>query len=239
MAYVSAPFDVERSPILGKCLGLMGSSSPCDTIVFMKTVACILSLLFAGTTAAMAQNQTSPRVHIRGTLSSVHGDMLSGTSTTGAWNATLAPSTRVFYVVKSDLRHVRAGEFIGSAAIEQRDGTLLAREVHIFPESMRGTGEGFHSYDLGPHSSMTNATIATISSATVDAVNEQVLTVKYNGGEKRLVLRNDTPVVAFVPANDKALVPGAHVAVFGEKHDDGSVTADSVGVGKSGLVPPM
>jgi hypothetical protein len=114
----------------------------------------------------------------------------------------------------------------------------MAQEVHIFPESMRGTGEGSRPYDLGEHSSMTNGTVDTTAEQ-VERVGEHTLTIKYKDGQKKIVVSADTPVVEFEPADAKALVPGAHVYVIAQRAADGSLTALRVNVGKNGLVPPM
>ena len=108
-------------------------------------------------------------------------------------------------------------------------------EVHIFPEAMRGTGEGFRPFDLGPKSSMTNGNI----SARVDATTGPKLTVTYKGGEQTIVVDPKTPIVAFEPGAQTDLKPGAAIIARGPKQGDGSIDAAFVLVGKDGLVPPM
>jgi hypothetical protein len=108
-------------------------------------------------------------------------------------------------------------------------------EVHIFPEAMRGTGEGFRPFDLAPKSSMTNGNIA----ARVDATSGPKLTVTYKGGEQTIVVDPKTPIVALAPGEKTDLKPGANIIARGPKQGDGSIDAAFVLVGKDGLVPPM
>jgi hypothetical protein len=108
-------------------------------------------------------------------------------------------------------------------------------EVHIFPEAMRGTGEGHRPFDLAPGSSMTNGAIA----ARVEGVAGPKLTVTYKGGEQTIVVESKTPIVAFEPAAQSDLKPGAAIVARGAKQDDGSVEAAFMLIGKNGLVPPL
>ena len=108
-------------------------------------------------------------------------------------------------------------------------------EVHIFPESLRGTGEGFRPFDLAPGSTMTNGTITT----RVDAANGQKLTVTYKGGEQTIVVDPKAPVVGFAAGARSDLKPGSAIIARGTLQDDGSIDAQRILVGKDGLVPPM
>src|ERR1019366_3333814 len=95
------------------------------------------------------------------------------------------------------------------------DGTLRATEVQIFPENVRGRGEGNRPWDSIPNSSMTNATVDTIASATVDKVDGRFMTIKYKDGEKKVFVPLNAPVVTSVPGDKSALTPGAHVIIMG------------------------
>jgi hypothetical protein len=193
----------------------------------------------AGLTAA-AFAQGAPPVHVRGVIVSLDGNVLTvgapiGTATT---KVTLAPNPRVQYVVKMSLKDIAPGSFVGSAAVPQTDGTLRALEVHIFPPGF-SPGAGSRPYDLTPTSTMTNGNVDTIGTTKVDKVNASTLTLKYEGGEKNIVVPADTPIVGYAPADMSALVKGAHVNILATRAADGSLTAPSVSVGKDGLVPPM
>ena len=113
-------------------------------------------------------------------------------------------------------------------------GTNNAVEVHVFPEDMRGTGEGSRPHDLRPDSTMTNATVLTVAGN-----DGRTLMVKYKDGEKKVVVPPDTPVVTYVPADRADLKAGAKVIAFMKKLPDGSLETNRVSVGRDGLTPPM
>ncbi|MGI3900257.1 MAG: hypothetical protein ACRYGP_21185 [Janthinobacterium lividum] len=182
--------------------------------------------------AALAQSAT----RVRGTVVSLEGTALhlkdrAGTDVTVA----LTPTYAVTALVPAKLADVTPGSFIGAAADTQADGTLVAKEIHIFPESMRGSGEGHRAFDLGPTSTMTNGTVGNeVKNASGDR-----LSVAYKGGEKSIVVPKDAPIVMFAPGDRAMLVPGAHVIVQATTAEGGKLTAERVTVGKDGLVPPM
>ncbi len=192
-----------------------------------------LGLVCLVSSAALAQ---TPQ-RIRGTVASLDGAVLHvKPNGDGAEVAiTLGPQVKVSEVLPSSLKEVKPGSFIGTAAETQPDGTLVAKEVHVFPEAMRGTGEGHYPFDLGPKSTMTNGTIG---QEVTGAVGD-TLTVKYKGGEKAIRVPADVPVVTFGPGDKAELTPGAHVIVFAQAGADGALSASRVAVGKNGLVPPM
>ena len=138
-------------------------------------------------------------------------------------------------VVKASLADIKPGDFVGSGAMPQPDGTQKAIEVHIFAESMRGTGEGFHPWTHGPTSTMTNGTVG----ATVTGVNGPVLTLNYKDGEQKIVVPAYAPVVRFENADLSAVAPGAVFTVFGAvKKPDGSFSVGRINVGRDGATPP-
>jgi Domain of unknown function (DUF5666) len=156
----------------------------------------------------------------------------------------------------ADIDRIVPGAFIGTTAAPKADGMLVASEVHIFPESMRGTGEGHRPMDTGPGNTMTNATVSsvvvgqaerkrnsTMTNATVAVVAagapERRLTLTYAGGEKVVLVPAATPIVMIAPADRSMLVVGAHVAVYATKQPDGSLAADRITIGKNGFVPPL
>src|SRR4029079_7117242 len=131
------------------------------------------------------------------------------------------------------------GMFVGSTGMTQDDGTQRAIEVHIFMESMRGTGEGHYDWDLKPKAKMTNANVETVT-PTVGGVSGQTLSVKYKDGEKKLVVTPDTAVVAYA-AGDRADLKTV-VKIFvgaAKKQADGTLLTPRINYGKDGLTPPM
>ena len=187
-------------------------------------------------TPVMAQN--APTASVRATVESVAADGSSASVRTRAGEertVRLNPKTRYTFVVPAALADVRPGAFIGVAATPGENGELKAMEVHIFPEAMRGTGEGHRPFDLAPGSSMTNGAVA----ARVDGVTGPKLTVTYKGGEQTIVVDSKTPIVAFEPATQADLKSGAAIVARGVKQDDGSVEAAFMLMGKDGLTPPL
>jgi hypothetical protein len=115
------------------------------------------------------------------------------------------------------------------------DGGNNAVEVHVFPESMRGTGEGSRPFDLRPNSTMTNATV----SESVVGNDGHTLLIKYKDGEKKILVSSETPVVTYVPAEKSDLKAGAKIIAAMKKLPDGSFETNRVSVGRDGLTPPM
>jgi hypothetical protein len=182
--------------------------------------------------------QNPPVASARATIEAVSADGAALSVRTRAGEERtihLSPNTRFVLVVPATLADAKPGTFIGVAALPGEGSELKAMEVHIFPEAMRGTGEGYRPFDLAPKSSMTNGNIA----ARVDAAVGPKLTVTYKGGEQTIVVDPKTPIVALTPGTQTDLKSGAAIIARGPKQEDGSIDAAFVLIGKDGLVPPM
>lgn len=183
---------------------------------------------------AFAQPAGSP-VRLRGTIDDVSGDAIRVTLRGGtAASARLSPTTRIVWLTEAPLSDLKEGSYVGTVAVPLADGRYKAVELQLFPETMRGVGEGTRDWDLGPGTSMTNGTVGKIV-----AEEGRTITIAYKGGEKQVVVPDDVPVVTYEPADRTASTAGAHVLVNAVRAADGSVVANSVSVGKNGLVPPM
>jgi hypothetical protein len=194
-----------------------------------------IAMVAASTLYAIAQQPPSPS-RVRGTIESVDGDVLSVKSRSGEdVKLHMTPDMRVVGISKISLSDIKVGSFIGTTTVPGPDGMPTAVEVHVFPEDMRGTGEGSRPYDLRPNSTMTNATVT----ESVVGNDGHTLLVKYKDGEKKLVVTPDTPVVTYVPADKSDLKAGAKVIAFMKKLPDGSFETNRVSVGRDGLTPPM
>lgn len=182
---------------------------------------------------------------VRGTITAVKGSTLAITEPSGAKvSVQLAANAKVIEILPSSLTDVKAGSYIGTAAIREPNGTYRAMELQVFPQSMRGVGLGTRRWNLKPHSTMTNGTVGRITSAegTVSAVNGSAnltLTVNDGSGSKKVLVPAGVPVVTYAPGTSADLQPGAHVIFFPTKATDGSFTTSRINVGKNGLVPPM
>ena len=191
-------------------------------------IAGLAMTLVAGTAAAQAPPRT------RGVVTAVHGDLVTLRSHAGPITLRLDPATGYVGAKAASLDAVKPGRFIGTAAVPQPDGSLKALEVTVFPESMRGSGEGNYGWDLGKGSSMTNGTIGSVV-----GTSGRAMTVDYKGGQKKLMVPDDVPVVDLEPGSKDLLKVGAHVVSFGPKAADGTVDAKRIIVGEDGTVPPM
>ena len=203
-----------------------------------------LNLLRAGFLIALlaipvfAQNPASGQAaRILGTIDSFIGQNLLVKSQDGQTvSITIPPDLKVMANAKASLADIKPGDFVGSAADKGPDGKLHAEEVHIFPESMRGTGEGHYDWDLKPNTKMTNANVE----QTVGGVEGQTLLVKYKDGEKKLLVTPETAVVTYVVGDKSDLKPGIKIFVgAGKKQADGTVQTPRITYGKDGLTPPM
>jgi hypothetical protein len=197
----------------------------------------ITALLIAAISAvAIAQAPANPPVRIRGTVEKIDGQNLTVKARNGeTMNVKLAENYAVVGIAKASVADIGSGKFIGTTTVGERDGALVALEVHIFPEAMRGTGEGHYDWDLRPASKMTNANVANV----VNMGKDRVLTVQYKGGEKKVLVPENAAVVSFMPANRSELKPGASIFLVSQRQPDGSLTAARVNVGLNGQVPPM
>jgi hypothetical protein len=200
----------------------------------IRTLAALL--IAAVSAVAIAQAPANPPVRIRGTVEKIEGTNLTVKTNSGqSVTIKLADNYAVIGIAKASVADVASGKFIGTTTLGERDGALVALEVHIFPEAMRGTGEGHYDWDLRPASKMTNANVANVTSMGKD----RVLTVQYKGGEKKVLVPESAVIVSFTPTERSVLKPGAKVFAVTQRQPDGSLTAARVNVGLHGQVPPM
>jgi hypothetical protein len=199
-----------------------------------QTLLGSLALGLAVSTMGTAIAQTPPS-RVRATIDSVTPTTITVTPRNGSpTTIALPPDVHISGITIAKIDDIKPGSYIGTAAAPQPDGTQKALEVHVFPPSMVGAGEGFRPWDSTPNSTMTNGTVGDLVGS-----KGRTLTVKYKGGEKTVIVPDDVPIVSIEPGTRALLTPGAHVIVFASKGTDGSLTAISVNVGENGLTPPM
>jgi len=199
--------------------------------------------LFAGALIAMlafpAVAQQAPQgtpTRIRGTVEKLDGQTLTDKSREGQQvTITLAPNVTVGYLIKQSLADIKAGDFVASTSTKGTDGKNHSVELRIFPEAMRGLGEGQYAWDLTPDSLMTNATVSGITGAP----QGQTLKVTYKGGESELVVGPDTPIFGYGTGDTSLLKPGTAIFIVALKKDDGTLSAGRVTAEKDGVKPPM
>jgi len=193
------------------------------------------AMVAASVLCAMAQQPPTP-TRVRGTIEGVDGDLLVVKSRSGEdVKLHLTSDVKVVGIVKISLADIKLGSFIGTTTVPGPDGRQNAVEVHVFPEDMRGTGEGSRPYDLKPNSTMTNATV----SEQVAGHDGQTLMIKYKDGEKKVTIGPDTPVVTYVAGDKADLKAGAKIIAFIKQLPDGSFETNRISVGRDGLTPPM
>jgi hypothetical protein len=199
--------------------------------IIARTLAALSFALLGIALPASAQET----VRIRGTIERIEGPIYVVKNRDGAEvKLTVTDNPLFVAIAPATMADIKPGMFVGSAGMMQPDGTQKAIEVHIFPESMRGTGEGHYDWDLKPQSKMTNGNVE----QSVAAVDGPVLSVKYKDGEKKLVVTQETVVVSYVPGNKDDLKPGTKIFVAAaKKQPDGTLQTPRITYGRNGAGP--
>ncbi|HEX4522472.1 MAG TPA: metal ABC transporter permease [Casimicrobiaceae bacterium] len=229
----------------------------------LAVVATLLGMALLLQACSQPSPSSQPE-HVRGAIQTVDGQVLAIATSAGSVRVQLAPSTAVATVVQSDRAHLTDGSFLGITSVAEPDGSRRAVEVHVFPETMRGTGEGSRGWDWpggsgsskmtnGTASKMTNGTVSrmtngtvsnsTMTNGTVTAEGGSSLTLQYkdgaSAGSQAITIPPGIPVDAIEPGQSADLQPGVHVFVVASRDSAGVLTADRVLAGKDGVVPPM
>jgi hypothetical protein len=215
----------------------------------------ILAVVWAATASVHAAAQAgAEQRHVRGIIVNQPGDVLEVETGPGRTERlSLPPDATVSEVEAGDRASLAQGAYVGTTAVPQPDGTLRALEVHVFPDSMRGAGEGHRLWDLAPRSSMTNATVSgtssapagqsSVTNATVSGVGTaggmRTLTLQYPGGKQTVVVPREVPVVKIETGDPSMLLFGVHVFAIATRQPDGKLVAHQLVVGEGGMVPPM
>lgn len=207
-----------------------------------------------------AAQQGKPQQHVRGDVVGVKGNTVDVRTRAGqVVHLNVPDHAAIAEVEEADPSAIADGAFVGTTAVPQPDGTLRAIEVHVFPEAMRGAGEGNRPWDLRPGSSMTNATVSGMSggkqsaagkgtgssmtNATVAGMKNsgaaRTLQLEYQGGKQTVVVPAGIPIVRLSPGDRSLLKPGAHVFAITTQQEDGSLLAERLTVGQGAVVPPM
>src|SRR5436305_6748344 len=186
--------------------------------------------------AASQVNAQDATVRVRGSVERVEGDIYVIKARSGSeLKVKLPDNVMVVALTKATLADIKQGSYVGVAGMPQPDGSQKALEVHIFPEAMRGTGEGHRGWDLQPSSTITNGAVEQ-PTASADG---QVLTLKYKDGEKKIIVSPETPIVIYVPGEKSELKPGTPIFISAAtRQPDGMLTTPRVNVGR-GVAPPM
>ena len=222
----------------------------------------LTTVAVAALVALSVAAQAAELVRVRGVIENATDTSVTVKTRDGkTQQVTLTPDTAFVNVVKSSLDKVGENKFIGTAT--KGDNPPIALEVVIFPDDMKGTGEGHYPWDeirdttagaadeAMTSSAMTNGTIqppeatteSSMTNATVKtgtaAGEGKTIDVTYNDGQSKTILvPPSAPIVAFEKADKSILVKGA--PLFAVTAPEGEAfNGKLVAVGKNGVVPPM
>jgi hypothetical protein len=175
-------------------------------------------------------------VRVRGTVERIEGPVYIVKTRDGSEVKLVTTEDKPLFVaiVPATMKDIKQGMYVGSAGTMQEDGTQKAIEVHIFPESMRGTGDGHYDWDLLPKSKMTNGSVE----QAVTGVDGPVLHVKYKDGEKKLVVTPQTVVVTYEFGKREEVQPGTKIFISAaKKQPDGTLLTPRITYGRNGEGP--
>jgi hypothetical protein len=193
-------------------------------------------VLAASVCAGAAVAQNAPPTRIRGTIAALNGQVLSVDTREGSkLDVLLKDPLTVATVKRFDLADIKPGSYVGIATRTGAGGEQDAIEVLVFPEAMRGAGEGHYPWDLEAGSMMTNGTVT----GTVDARSGRELNLSFKNGSEKIVVPPGAPIVTFAPAERSDLKPGARVMFGATKDAEGKLAASRVTVETNGVAPPM
>ena len=193
----------------------------------MKALAvAVLALVSSGVLA-------QANVRVRGTITEVKGNVLMVKSRDGRDIALhLAPNTQVVVTKKASAADFKPGSYIGVTSVKGPDGRLVAKRIHALgPQVPQMNGP----WDSLPNSTMTNADLA--SSAQVSGGEE--LTLKYKGGEQKVLVTPETEYFTFAPGTLADLKPGETIFSGARVEGDGAFMTQRVAVSKDGIKPPQ
>jgi len=190
--------------------------------------------------AALAQQQQQPTQRLNGTIERVDGNIISAKGRDGgAITIKLADNAAVTAVLKATIADIKPGDYIGSGAVPQADGSQKAVEVHIFARPQADGGHHYAGWYGAPNGTMTNGFVQpiVIGAAPADG-GEPSIVVKYPDGEKRIVVPANAHIARYTVGNKDDLKPGAPFRIqTAARQNDGTYTASSISVGKDGGRP--
>lgn len=184
---------------------------------------------------AQAEEAPGMRIGVRGEITEVGAERVKVHANSGEnLTVNLTKDTKIRAVTLANIEDIKPGSYIGSAAIPQEDGNLKALEVHVFPPELAGSGDGHRPFDLAKGSSMTNGSVGDLVVS-----NGRILTVNYKGGQQKILVPEDVPIVNVLPGDRSLLKVGTKIVTFVTQSTDGTLTAQSISAGKDGVTPPM
>jgi hypothetical protein len=207
----------------------------------VKKASSRIQLLLAASLGAFALAgalaQTPGPTRVRGTITAIDGNTLSVKTREGQdVKVELAPDATFAYMKRMQMSDIKAGTPLGTTAVE-KNGKLVARELHLFNPDRPIPNEGHRPWDLEPNSTMTNAAVSAMTQVQANQGNE--LTLKYKGGEKQVLVPAGTPIVMAVDADRSVMAAGQYAYIAVTAGADGKLTATRLQVTKDGVRPPQ
>jgi hypothetical protein len=192
----------------------------------------VLLLLTGGGELNAQVGSSAAPVAVRGKIVSLTGPELVMAGADGNVKVIVGEKTIIRSEVPIPFSDITPGMYLGTTATRQPDGTFLASEVHVFSEDQRGTGEGHRPLGSAPTSgaTMTNANVEHVEDVTVQNLKGRLMTLKYKGGEVRVLVQPDIPVVKRVPGDLSSLKPGAVLSIQATRGSDGALSATQITV---------
>ena len=214
----------------------------------MRLRALVLLLLLVPASAETAAQRMT------GTIESYAAPVLTVKTAKGSVAITLSPVARIVANEKAPFGTIKPGDFIASTAAARKDGRLVAKEIRIFPPSLRGLGEGQYPHE---NASLTNA--AVVSVVAVPNAKGGVLKLSFHGstpgpngmcsghapapgvgscsGDAEIVVTPKTTVTAWLLGDATWLQIGKAVSLFAAADAGGKLTSPGVLVEHNGVKP--
>jgi hypothetical protein len=188
---------------------------------------------------ASAKNSPHMPVRIHATIEKLDNDLLTvKTDKGGVLTLVMTPKTDISGVATRRIGDIKPDDFIGVTATEDSQQKFHATEVHIYPDAMRGAGEGHYG-------SATKSTINAAVAAVANSADGRLLTLSFQNKATGMTeatkvdVSRSVPVLAFVPADQRLLKPGADAVLLVFKEDDGDLIAVAVVAEENGIKPPL
>lgn len=223
----------------------LSSSRSCGALgVLMIAAACSQRADTSSDTASSTPTSASSAdttTMVRGTVASVSPTELVVATPTGNVTVAVTQPLQVYSRQPTTLADVKDNVFIGVTTVKQPDGSERATEIHIFPEELRGLGEGSRMMNANAagagnrmtngavsNSRMTNGTASSrMSNGKVANATGSTLEVQYSGGSQKVTVPPNTQVTQ-IKATSTQLSTGERVVVTAKKGADGSLSTNRV-----------
>jgi hypothetical protein len=208
----------------------------------MRTSLLTATALAAALTvsAALAQQPPPQTQRVSGTIERVDGNTIYGKASDGsAITLKLADNAAIIAVLKATFADIKPGDYVGTGAVPQSDGSQKAVELRIFPRPQADGGHFYEGWYGAPNGTMTNGFVQpVVTASTTPGAGDPSIVVKYPQGEKRIVIPANAHVVRNAFGSKDDLKAGAAFrAQAATKQPDGTYTATAINVGRDGARP--